>query len=344
MAAFDRREPDRVPVVPFSRSFNIRYAGYRFGDIVRDPDRYTGAAVRAQRALGFDAVDDMWNSGLFAEAFGAAVVIHEDDPPTVNATIQETALARADDVERIPAGEEFMRHPRIHYALRMLSHLRKGLDPEIPLGALVPSPFLMAGSLRNIQAFMMDLIDDPELVARLMERCTVNCLAYARAALEAGGDYVITVNPFASASCISRQDYLAFNHPYAKRFFQGMRAAGIRVMYHICGDWTDRLDLVVEEGPHVCYLDKVDLGLAKRLYGGRVALMGNVRTVETLLQGTPAEVREESLQCMQKAADGGGFILSGDCVLPRDTPPENLAAMIEAARAHGRYPLSLPDA
>jgi len=50
-----------------------------------------------------------------------------------------------------------------------------------------------------------------------------------------------------------------------------------------------------------------------------------------MLQGTPEVVRQKSAELISIAGKGGGFILSPGCEVPRDTPPENMLALVEAA-------------
>ncbi len=80
-----------------------------------------------------------------------------------------------------------------------------------------------------------------------------------------------------------------------------------------------------------------NLAEAKRLYGKRLALMGNLHTVDVMLFGTPQEVLEKSRQAIEDAGEGGGFILSTGDQCGRDTPDANLFAMVEAAEKYGRY-------
>ena len=63
-----------------------------------------------------------------------------------------------------------------------------------------------------------------------------------------------------------------------------------------------------------------------------MGIWGNIKTVDTFLIGNPDKVREEAVVCMLKASAGGGFILGANCDIPRDTPPENVHAMVTAAR------------
>jgi len=68
-----------------------------------------------------------------------------------------------------------------------------------------------------------------------------------------------------------------------------------------------------------------------RDFGGKIAFMGGVDTQRLLNHGTPGEVKAE----VRRIRDllGPHFIVSPshEAVLP-DVPPQNIAAMAEAAR------------
>ena len=48
-------------------------------------------------------------------------------------------------------------------------------------------------------------------------------------------------------------------------------------------------------------------------------------------------VRAACRQAIEQGKPGSRFILSSGCEVPRDTPVENLRAMVEAAREFGAY-------
>ena len=58
---------------------------------------------------------------------------------------------------------------------------------------------------------------------------------------------------------------------------------------------------------------------------------------KTLLRGTPDDVEREARECIEAAAEGGGFILaSGDGVIA-GTPFENIFKMVETGEKFGKY-------
>ena len=83
--------------------------------------------------------------------------------------------------------------------------------------------------------------------------------------------------------------------------------------------------------------DLMDIFEIKRTFGKQIALMGNLHTTEVMLHGTPDTVREEAKWCIDVAAEGGGFILSTGDQCGRDTPDENIRALVEFARDYGKY-------
>ena len=58
---------------------------------------------------------------------------------------------------------------------------------------------------------------------------------------------------------------------------------------------------------------------------------------EVMLHGTVADAVTASRKAIDDAAAGGRFILSTGDQCGRDTPDENLVAMIGTARTYGRY-------
>ncbi|MCL5958808.1 MAG: uroporphyrinogen decarboxylase family protein [Chloroflexi bacterium] len=66
------------------------------------------------------------------------------------------------------------------------------------------------------------------------------------------------------------------------------------------------------------------------------ALARGVPDAVDFLYGTPDAVDQATLACLG-AAKHAGLLLGADCGLPRDTPPENVRAMVGAAKREGAY-------
>jgi uroporphyrinogen decarboxylase len=61
-----------------------------------------------------------------------------------------------------------------------------------------------------------------------------------------------------------------------------------------------------------------------------------------MVLGTTDDVRANVRECLVKAAGSPkGFILGMGCALPINTPPENIHALVTAAREYGRWPIDV---
>jgi len=120
--------------------------------------------------------------------------------------------------------------------------------------------------------------------------------------------------------------------------------AGIPSQIHCCGPEYALVKIAAEETDlssinplEIPPMGDCDLGRLKREFGNKISLMGNLHTTDVMLRGSPDDVRRESKKCIDLAAEGGGFILSTGDQCGRDTPFENIRAMIEVARTYGIY-------
>jgi len=135
---------------------------------------------------------------------------------------------------------------------------------------------------------------------------------------------------------------LAF--PAVKRVIELASAAGMPTHVHSCGPekelvriFAEETDLTVIDPLEIPPMGDCDLPALKRLYGDRIVLKGNLHTTDVMLKGSVDDVVAASKKAIDDAAEGGGFILSTGDQCGRDTPFENLRAMIDIARSYGRY-------
>ena len=100
---------------------------------------------------------------------------------------------------------------------------------------------------------------------------------------------------------------------------------------------TEETSLTVIDPLEIPPMGDCDLAELKRLYGHRIVLKGNLHTTDVMLRGRPADVVAAARKAIDDAAAGGRFILSTGDQCGRDTPDENLGAMIDTARTYGQY-------
>ncbi len=332
--AIAHREPDRVPIVLGSRELAIRYSGNTFGSIWADGRKYVEAQAMLIEQYHLDVAYDIWCTPAMDEALGAHLELPEDDAPWV----PKPLLKDKKDIKKINAKIDPLKDGRMPFLLDVIKGLRARLGHDVPISAWMSPPFRTACMLRGSSDLYLDMMLDPTFVKELLDLVIEPCIVYGKALADAGADIINISNPVANADCIKYAHYKEFSHPYTKRMFGEIKAhKDVKVTFHTCGNWNDRFDLVTEENVDILHVDKVDLAELKKNFGSKITIMGNVRTVDTLLQGTPEQVVAEAKASIDKAAKGGGFFLSGDCTVPLDTPPENVRALVETGLTYGVY-------
>jgi uroporphyrinogen decarboxylase len=335
LAVCNHQIPDRVPFIITSRVFGLKQAGAFYEQAYKDPDLYVKSQLALLETYRLDAVYDIWCTPAVDDALGASMEIPEDNPPWV----PKGCVKNVSDVEKLEKVNPH-RDGYMPYMLEINSRLKKAVGPNVPVIAWISQPFRTACMLRGSADLYLDMYDEPETVKRLLDVSLEALIDYGKALLDAGADFITTSNPQANTDCISRAHYEEFSHPYTKKLFGELKAYGAKaIIYHTCGDWSDRYDLVTDENIDIVHHDKVDIKDWKEEFSEKAVSMGNVKSVTTLYQGTHEQVRTESLECLKKGAPGGRFILSADCEAPRDTPAANIQAMAETLWQYGTYPV-----
>jgi hypothetical protein len=70
----------------------------------------------------------------------------------------------------------------------------------------------------------------------------------------------------------------------------------------------------------------------KQMLKNKVTMNGNIHTVETLIRGTPADVRREVSEIKEAFEGSARFIIGTGDQVGRETPLENIYAMIDEAK------------
>lgn len=132
--------------------------------------------------------------------------------------------------------------------------------------------------------------------------------------------------------------------PIVKAVTKRCAEAGIPSHIHSCGPETQLVKICAQETDldiidplEIPPMGDCDLFQLKQLYGSKLALKGNLHTTSVMLRGSYKDVYEESRKVIEIAKAGGEFILSTGDQCGRDTPLENIQAMIDACNDFGRY-------
>ena len=319
---------DAVPCVPLILNHAARVTGITVKQHATDGAAMGRAHVAAWRRYGQDLVTIFSDTGIIAEAMGTKLHYPADDVPRIETPVvaDPADIAKLKRIDVRKAG-------RLPVYLEAIRRCVGEVGDEVFVSCCYSSPFTLAAGLRGTATLARDLYKNPNLAKALLDLSTDVAEDFAEAIVEAGGIPVL-VDPVASGSVLSRKAFEEFALPGNARVLKKIASMGLPPILHICGRTSGIIDLMSTSGAAVLSVDVIDLLEAKAKAGKNVCLMGNVRPAETLLGGTPESVRREAKKCLADCGDNPrGFILASGCEVPIETPPENLLALIDAARS-----------
>ncbi|CAG0934747.1 uroporphyrinogen decarboxylase [Rhodocyclaceae bacterium] len=335
VAALTGKPYDRIPVNLLISDHAARVIGVTVGEYNNSARLMAEGQIAAWRRYGADNVNTGPGLTGIAEAIGSRLAFPDSTPYVADHVVKEEA-----DLDRLTVPDP-ERHGRLPLFLEAATIVLKEIGDQAPLSMTTSGPFTTAAGIRGTEQFLRDLHRNPAFAHRLLRLATDSIIRFATAAVGVGARIGLA-DPTASGTMISPRQFREFALPYLREVTAAItRVAGFPPSLHICGNTSKIWPEMADTGVSVLSLDDaVDIAEAKGLVGDRVALLGNVRPTATMFMGTTDDVRANARECLAKGWDNPkGYILGLGCGLPIDTPPENIHALVEAARTCGRWPL-----
>lgn len=201
--------------------------------------------------------------------------------------------------------------------------------------------------MRGFAASLEDLLLAPEFVRAFCERYLDFWVCSTERALQEVGELVDLVmfgDDLGSQQgpMLSPALYRALFKPCHAKVVATAAGFGKPMLFHTCGSVAAFLPDLIEAGfaaLHPVQVSARDMHPAtlKREYGKEIAFWGAVDTHRVLPLGSPADVREEVRRRIGELGPGGGYVLGAVHNIQAEVPPENVLAMVEAAREFGGY-------
>ncbi|MCS7281980.1 MAG: uroporphyrinogen decarboxylase family protein [Anaerolineae bacterium] len=207
------------------------------------------------------------------------------------------------------------------------------------LGGFTKAPFDVLGdTLRGTKGIMLDLYRRPDKVLKAMEALTPLMIKMGINSAQATGNPLIFIPLHKGADgFLSDEQFKKFYWPTLKEVILGLIEGGCVPFPAAEGGYSSRLEVVKDlpRGKTVWMIDLTDMADAKRTLGQNACLMGNVPS-SLLNLGTPEEVRAYVKRLIEVAGKDGGLIISNGAFFD-EAKPENVKAMVEAAKEYGVY-------
>jgi uroporphyrinogen decarboxylase len=238
---------------------------------------------------------------------------------------------------------------KLRYVFDAVASIRQALAGRVPLIGFSGSPWTLAcymvegAGSSDYRLVKSMLYGRPDLMHRILAVNADSVAAYLNAQIDAGAQAVMVFDSWGGV--LADGAFQAFSLAYTKRVLaqlkrehDGQRIPAI-VFTKGGGLW---LEEIADSGADVVGVDwTVNLGRARAQVGQRVALQGNLDP--NVLFAPPATVQAEARKVLDsfgrpQRADGSwdGHIFNLGHGISQYTPPEHVAALVEAVHAHSR--------
>jgi MtaA/CmuA family methyltransferase len=328
LAMLDGQPTGSLANMPITMMFAADVLGVKYGEYARDHKVMVDAQIKTAEMFGFDYVSTISDPAREAADAGAKIRWYDDQPPAIIEDealfADKSVLGRAKPADPLSGG-------RMEDRICGVELLRQRAGAELFVEGWVEGPCAEGADLRGINRLMLDFGDDPEFVHALFGFTVETAIRFAAVQIEAGAD-IIGIGD-AAASLVGPRIYKEFVLPWEKKLVDAIHAMNGRVRLHICGNTRRILDGMGTLGCAMADIDyPVPMEEARAKMGPRQTLAGNLNPVKDLRDGTPETIAQALKNVQQQA--GAQWIVGAGCEIVRDTPHQNVHAMIEFAQTH----------
>jgi uroporphyrinogen-III decarboxylase len=236
----------------------------------------------------------------------------------------------------IDAGKEMMKWQK-----ELMAFNKEVLAEGFPAmrGGMAVAPFDTIGdSLRGTQGVILDMYRQPERLLEAIDMVTPKVIRRALDMVNASKGIMVSF-PLHKGddTFMSDKQFEKFYWPSLKKFADTLIDEGIMVIMFAEGKYQRRLDYIHDfpKGWVHWMFDQTNMADAKRIVGKTCSISGNVPS-SLMCTGTAKQVKEYCRKLIEDCAPGGGYLLSGGASAT-ETCPENLRALMEAAKEYGTY-------
>ena len=318
----------RVPVIPQVFGHAAVLSGVSVEDYTSNGEMLAQCQLNALKHYGHDAVFSVMDANVEAEAAGCVLEFHKER----YSEITKYALSPGGQFLSplvVPHPEKAGRMPEM---LKALTILRKELGMNTMIFGCVLGPFSVATQLLGLEAALYMAVDDPARLEALTDFATDTIIRFGLAQLKAGAHAMLVFDPSSSPAVIPPNFFREFIFPRLKKTCNSFDQAGSMANWlHIAGPAAPILPFYPAAGVHIANFDYY-ISAAQAIKGlPATCVNGNIKPL-AFVEDCPDAIRKESMDLMTAFLGRRGFILSSGCEVPLESRPENIMAMVGAAR------------
>lgn len=336
-----RREP--VPHTPvwlmrqagrYLPEYNVtRAKAGSFLALARNPELCAEVTLQPLARFPLDAAILFSDILTVPDAMGLGLSFAEGEGPRFAHPLRDEAAIRALAVPDMA---------KLAYVFDAVAHIARALDRRVPLIGFAGSPFTLAcymiegGGSADYASVRRMAHARPDLLERIVDVNARAVTAYLDAQVAAGADVLMIFDTW--GGLLSKAGYERFSLGPMRAILRDLapgrdgRPVPTIVFTKGGGGW---LDDIAACGASAMGLDwTVDIAAARRLFGGQIALQGNLDPL--VLTTDPVTVAREVEAIVRAAGPAPGHVFNlGHGIVP-STAPDNVAALVETVHATSR--------
>ncbi|MFP4457847.1 MAG: uroporphyrinogen decarboxylase family protein [Clostridia bacterium] len=333
MTAITHKEPDRVPVFHLFSFYGAKELGMSVKEYFSNSKNVVKAQLRMREKFSNDCLYTFSYAPIEVEAFGGEVIYIDDGPPNSGQPFISD-FTQIKNIE-LPLIKELKPLLRV---LETTRTLKNKVGDEVPIIGVVMSPFSLPVMQMGFEKYLELLYFREDEFNHLIKINQEFCIAWANAQFDSGATAVTYFDPLASPTIIERSKYIETGHKIAKETISKFK--GATATHLASGISLPVLDDIVSTGSAVLgFSEKDDIKAIKKQAKDKICLLGNLNGIE-MVNWDSKTTQSKVKNLIQKAAKGGGFILSdnhGD--IPWQVSESTLMEISETVKEYGTYPV-----
>jgi uroporphyrinogen decarboxylase len=335
--AAKKGQPDRVPVVYYgfgASSYILQSVGLTWRDIFWNEKMIAKVMLKAYESWAHDNVCSFLSPLCGVDALNVNIIVPEFGEPTINYHKPLIKEAKDFDRLRVKAPNPY-RDGSMSVRVKATRNLAKTLGNSVAILGGFGGISTWAIYLRGMENFMLDSLLNRNFQKEYIEFLTEVAIDYCEAQVKAGCEWIISDESLFARDLLGPDLTWEIIGKDIMKLINSVHDMGAGYILHCCGDISLTMDRIIETKADVISVDKIDLAQAKKKTKDKCALMGNIK-YNALLR-SKKDVSSSCKEALQKAAIGGGYLLSSGYIYPPDTPCENIMTLVESAKIYGRY-------
>ncbi len=312
----------KAVAVPIMTHPGIDLIGKKVVDAVSDGQVHYQAVKALSERYPSAASTLIMDLTVEAEAFGAPIVMPENEIPSVSGRL----VSNAEEVEALAVPPLSAGRVPQYLMANMLSARN---ITERPVFAGCIGPFSLAGRLYDMNEIMMGIYIEPDVMHLLLEKCTTFLINYCQAIKKTGVAGVMMAEP--ASGLLSDEDAMQFSTQYVKRVVDAVQDDDFTLVLHNCGNTGHCTHSMVASGARALHFgNMIDMEQVMAEVPSDIVVMGNLDPVSIFKQASPEKVFAETSSLLAKMKPYKNFVLSSGCDLPPEVPFVNLDAFFQA--------------